>query len=294
LSIPQPGRPQSKHGNAASDSEPNPWSDFSDSNTDDSSADPHLPEGNFATQVREVTAIVDQLYRLSAVIQRSGTKYRHRSADKNLQEEEYIELKHHLEFLILYGHEKINTEAWKSENYQELSDRVKDVSNLTAVQCRLTKANIIRRNRIEYATKRGQVPRASDAPPPPAAREEGVSNERIIQFVTETKKHIKITDQQQTPAVPSQDDVHPTVTEHRPAPPRTVTATEIGSTFFGASRTFQKGRSTVTKISRIGAHQDYPKCPANDKSFPCPYCSQSLPAEYSKDKSRWRYMCWSW
>ncbi|KAH7311136.1 hypothetical protein BKA65DRAFT_356292, partial [Rhexocercosporidium sp. MPI-PUGE-AT-0058] len=268
--------------------EEHPWSDFSDDNTEISESEPAHPKGPYSTEVNDIAATIDQLCRISILIRRSGAKFRFRRADLSRKDEDYKDLKSHLQFLILLAQEEIKTEYWTSTDYENLSQRVLDVSQLTIVQNRLVKANIIRRHRICHATRHVALSGAEIPDPDPAAEQRQSEETHIDSQNEPSKTEDEKLDEQQPDGSPKPEIQQETeIADH---PPKPMTATDIGTTFLRGPGTVKRRGSTVTKISRVGVKQDYPKCPGRKEMFNCPYCSQTLPSAYAENALRWRYV----
>ena len=220
-----------------------------------------------------IKTILGQLVRISTAVRRSGTKYRYRKADASLKEEDFEDLKSHLTFIILMG--SIQPSA-------AMQFSISDPNRLTTVQKRLIHANIVRRNRIIFAT-RSMKPVAK-----PAAQQVQQPQQQLLKIAEipapKAKPTARLPPRLDELAVPPQA---PSIV----APSITRTATEIGSQFNWQAAEPKKTPSVVTRVTRIGAAQDYPSCPdpISDELLQCPYCADLLPVEYSKHQSRWRY-----
>lgn len=277
-SSPGPGtddiHPEPEYGASAADSGSSGGENDSNSTVTDGEV-----ENPFSEQMENVQTILNQLARISMAIRRSGSKYRHHKADSSLLEEEFDDFKNHLAVLILLA----SSDAQPHE--QHISETKFDAERLTAIQKRLIHANVIRRNRIQYATQRMRQIQESQSlvtaaiqPPPANAQAPRVTH----------------TDSELVELVPPKSVVSKihsvTVTHSVNAPSIAPTATEIGSEFNLRNVVSRKTPSTMTKITRTGAEQDYPRCPkpTKDGMLQCPYCADVLPAEYSENKARWK------
>ncbi|KAI8951383.1 hypothetical protein F4801DRAFT_578590 [Xylaria longipes] len=287
----------------------NPLSDFSDDSTDTSTKSSTVANGPLETEKNEISTALGQLYRVTLLIQRSGKKYRFRKADSQLTDhlgdEDFVELRKHLEFLILLRQNLIRTEFWKHEDYEKLSEDVSRTSDLTAVHQMLIKANIIRRNRIRHAT-RHLVKQQKNATPVPGPKSRlpahqgpqhvGTDpldvniNMELQAALEQSESEHPISVQQGNEAL---DQTRPQAYGHGEgtsrllAPSRAATLTEIGTMFMKGPRTLKAQGTTITRITRIGAKQDYPKCPKDRGMFTCLYCAQSLSPDYT-EISKWR------
>jgi hypothetical protein len=239
-------------------------------------------DGPFSEQMFNVKTILGQLTRISTAIRRSGAKYRYQKADATLKEELFKDFKTHLTFIILMGSIEANTE--EPANTTAMRVRITDPKRLTAVQERLIRANIVRRNRIKFATrfmKRVKKPVAQQPQQPPP---------RIIKLPDATDKS-----KSRLPQIPAEAIVDrpiiPPQTSSIIAPSITQTATEMGSQFNWQQVAEPKNSSpsVVTRVTRTGAAQDYPSCPKPipDGVLQCPYCADLLSDSYSQNASRW-------
>ncbi|KAI0459790.1 hypothetical protein F5B21DRAFT_454210 [Xylaria acuta] len=279
-------------------------SDFSDDSTDTSTKPSRAANGPLETEKNEISTALNQLYRVTLPIQRSGRKYRFRKADSQLADhlgdEDLVDLRKHLEFLILLRQNTIRTEFWKHEDYKKLSEDVSRTSDLTAAHQMSIKANIVRRNRIRHATRhlvRQQKNTVSVleltshllAQQGPQYVATG-----ILDVNTKSEQQSKSehpTSLQQGNEAPgrtrTQTYGHREGTSRLLAPSQAATSTEIGTIFMKGPRTAKAQGTTITRITRIGAKQDYPKCPKDRGMFTCPYCAQSLSPDYT-EISKWR------
>ncbi|KAF4470198.1 kinesin [Fusarium albosuccineum] len=292
----------SSHSSVSEDSgSDSPWSEFSngDSQPNDRQIITHSSASKGSDPRFYIRAYLGLLAKVSMAIRRSGTKLRYMKADDYLKtcsdNEEYTGLRKHLLFLILIS-------PYEQKLFEELQRRalekqipraveivvrswVADPTRATAIQRRLIEANILRRNRINYAkhvsknrfdpTKTYdflEATSASEAPERPqepvtkyAGSESGAEQQPLIQPVQPTSNQIESRE--------------------------SLTATKLDSDFvlpstIGLEPT-KKAVSVVTKMTQTAAHQDYPACPVSKGSFQCPYCVQVLTEDYT-NKSRWR------
>ncbi len=160
-----------------------------------------------------------------------------------------------------------------------------DSKPLTEAQNRLIRANIVRRNRIIFATrsmKPVETPAAQEYQQQPVMVNAvlAATAEPTTRFSQKPTKQIS-----DGPAVPPQAPSIKTSSIAR-------TATEMGSKF-NYQHAVEPKKSTpsvITRVTRIGADQDYPSCPEpiSDEFLQCPYCADLLSATYWKNQSRWR------
>lgn len=191
--------------------------------------------------------------------------------------------------------QKLDTKFGRQDNKELLLQKLvlivirayfHDSARLTTIQRRLINANVVRRNRLIYA---GGATKASfEAGEEYRTRPTAKS---VIQrdFLTEQS------DQSQTqPPAPAPAPLSPIAPTNSSegqskagksfiAQPATALESEFSIT--GVLSPPQATKSTATKtVGRL----DYPKCPAKDGNFPCPYCPIILTEEYTKEL-RWRY-----
>ncbi|KAH8897709.1 hypothetical protein GQ53DRAFT_884487 [Thozetella sp. PMI_491] len=260
-------------------------SDFSDfSSEEESDSGDAVSSDLLAEHLFNITTILDQLARLSTAIRRSGAKYRYQKADDSLKESKFEDLKTHLTVLIL--RESLQAEPGAVVEGEALRMAVTDPSRLTPVQKRLIHANIVRQNRILFATRNSQPLEAPETQP-------ATQLPRLTTRVEMPSVSVEV--QRSLPedtVAPLPDDISSLKQRSVRAPSITQTATEIGSQFNVEAAVVQKGTtpSVVTRVTRTGAVQDYPSCPEpiSSEYLRCPYCADLLPAAYSKNPSRWR------
>lgn len=214
-------------------------------------------------------------------------------------DEEFIQFKQHLEFIILLGQQDIPTGSWKSKDSEELFYHVTMSSELTPVHHALVKANMVRRNRIRHAAQHLEEERKANAATTklsgtnqkPDTGDDmtivaGTSGTNIIPHSHGGNSSIQRDHQPAAPTVI--DQAVPRVEPFVKAP---MTATEIDAMPFMSTKgaVNRKGKGTaITKITRISEQQDFPPCPAKLGTFLCPYCAQALSGDYTND-SQWRY-----
>jgi hypothetical protein len=268
--------------NALLDSENDAVSVFSGFSTTDSNTEslPSIGKNDslFSERVFNVQTILGHLARISTAIRRSGTKYRYRKADATLRKEEFEEFRMELVIAVLLS----NMEAGSRTAPTSLIARITDPNQLTPVQERLIQANIVRRNRIKFATrsktvKGPSVPQHKPNPP------------RIIEDLIVTAESTASPFQKRgfdTSVMPSQ-------ALSIKAPSLTQTATDVGS-HLEWQQVIEPKKSTpsvMTRITKTGDDQDYPSCPKpiHGDFLRCPYCADLLPKSYYKNISRWKY-----
>lgn len=227
--------------------------------------------------------ILNQLARLSTLLRRSGTKYRHKDADKLLDENRYLfsDLEAHLTFKILIYDFRNETNNASQGHVVENLDTLSGLNRLTTVQRRLIKDNVVRRNRIYVAEKK----RA----PKKRIKTETAQQARIHEAKSLSEpREIPQTAMAQQKFAPKTSGITNTswVTE------QTRTATQIGSelSFGPLGNWHEPTPSAVTEGTQVGFVLEYPSLPHfnHDDRLQCPYCGEDLPDDYSKNKSRWR------
>lgn len=226
-----------------------------------------------------IKTALDQLASISTSIRRSGTKYRHEKADQTLREEDFEDLKSFLTFLIIRQFQPDSKHKTVCERQAQVGT-LGGQHQLTLVQRRLIYHNIVRRNRILFArhniVREVAPPQLQHMPKPPPFQPRTIEATEGVTPTAQPTNPPELTYSVITPSV-----VH--------------TATEIGSDLDMREvkdLVKEKTPSVMTKVTKIGAAQDYPACPkwtmgANGK-VQCPYCADILTDEYSTNTSRWR------
>jgi hypothetical protein len=266
-------------GAAAADSLPNSENsvqfdlyDFSSEESESSSlVDIEKPDSRYLEQAFNIRAILDQLARISIALRRSGTRYRYQKADASYKDENYGQLKTHLAFIVATG----TMPHHEGQSGQGVMPRLPDLAQLTPIQDRLIHANAVRHNRIIFATEPIKRTDARDKP------EELIAQDALAPAVA-----LDLRSREAAPA-----HTREPVRRANVASPSVVrSATEIGSQFNIESAVAKETPSVVTKITRIGATQDYPRCPApiSGNRVQCPYCADLLPVDCYKNQSIWR------
>ncbi|KAH6869554.1 hypothetical protein B0T10DRAFT_281052 [Thelonectria olida] len=249
------------------------------SSSGDETLDPILSE-----QISYAKTILSQLQRISLAIRKSGNKYRFEKADAALDGNIFEEFRKHLTTIILIAFE--DTEAKELTAVQKMQ-RASDYDRLTPIQRRMVRANILRRNRIEFVTGSptrksrptsvvGRPEPAVDAGMPAAVEPATVDTDPAPSQPTPS---ITITPPRQTtPGESTRSVAHTTL----------VTATDVGSKLDIKHILTRPASSTVTKMTRIGSSQAFPGCPnpGSDGAVLCPYCNDVLPLEYSRSKHK--------
>lgn len=260
------------------------FSDFSSEGSESYSM-PSIGEsgGPLSESYFNIKTILEQLTRVATAIRRSGAKHRYRKADALLKEQDFEDFKKHLTFVVLMRTVHLNAEKSAAE-YSTISQGF-GLELLSVVQKRLIHANVVRRNRIILATRSMGPIETQDA--------EQIQQQGLLEMaklpLSEVKPAIRIA-LKPTQTV-SDELIAPLQAPSINAPSTIESATEIGSQFnLQAAVSNQKTPSVVTRITRIGATQDYPSCPTPILGgiLRCPYCADLLPVEYSSNSSRWR------
>ncbi|KAI1132922.1 hypothetical protein F5Y10DRAFT_291016 [Nemania abortiva] len=291
----------------------------------DSNASPERAKYN--EQRVYIETNLETLVRIHTAIKRSGQKFRNQSADDALKrtEEKYqvqkIDLGDHqalqgengeherfrryLTKIVLwngYKHNLVQTIICKidrlaeASNPQDKQDRefllqkkllivirayLDDPARLTTIQRRLINASVVRRNRLIYA---GSATKA----PLKAEKEHQVQTTPINKPVFSADRAQLVSAGSQrpqqpiTPAHPKQE-----IKASKSFVAQPATALESGFSITGALMPPRATKSAATKMSARVGQLDYPKCPAKDGQFSCPYCPIILTEEYTK-KGKWR------
>lgn len=280
---------------------------FSGFSTDggDTAPSPDIDDTNgvFSEHMFSVKAILGQLARISTAIRRSGAKYRYRKADSSLKVEDYKDFEDHLTLVVLKGNLVAN--AAEQGGAIAMLSRLTDSQLLTKVQKRLIDANIVRRNRIIFATRLMRAVVEKPVVEHPQNHKLPMTITEMPSETTEPEPEHELAPQL-SKKPPDSAFNRPTVQLQEPSIKAfsvTQTATEIGSQLnTQRAMEFKNSKSSIiTRITKIGGAQDYPGCPEPTSDFlQCPYCADLLPAAYSENQSRWRghvaqdicpYMC---
>ncbi|RDW63072.1 uncharacterized protein DSM5745_10183 [Aspergillus mulundensis] len=117
---------------------------------------PNMGKGDILVKehLLNIKRTLRQLAELSNNIRRSPAKYRYKKADAALKLEDFEDFEAYLKGVILMSSSEFNAQASTTATWQ--SRRIADSDKLTPVQHRLIYANIVRRNRIIYATRHTQ------------------------------------------------------------------------------------------------------------------------------------------
>lgn len=135
--------------------------DVSDEGIDMDSHPSESGDPRFGLQKFSLRLTITELARFSSMMRRSGTEFRFRRADSCLEESEYRDYQDELGRSILLGSLKTGEGAPIDIGRFQLAT---SFDQLTVVQRRLIRGNILRRNRIMHATKKML---SSKTPPPP-------------------------------------------------------------------------------------------------------------------------------
>ncbi|KPM38487.1 hypothetical protein AK830_g8089 [Neonectria ditissima] len=272
-----------------------PWSEFSD---EDDSPKPETASTNTSTPEASdprfyIKTNLGLLAKISIAIRRSGTRLRYVKADEylesHLDNDDYVQLRNHLLFLTLVGPYELV--LFRELQHQLLQKKISksveiiirlwiiDPARATPFQHRLVETNVKRRNRIMYSS--GE---ASFSIKP---QQENAAARRVLPVPEAlARPDVRAATDGLNMEKPSEGKTPPTVVLST----KSLTATELESRFvlpLISAYEPKKTLSVATKMTRTGAKQDYPLCPAGKGSFECPYCHQVLPKEYAV-KSRWR------
>ena len=269
-----------------------PESSLSDA-SDDNGADTSAPSQGVSTHhAYFIEMTMRRLMRFSILIRKSGDKFRHKRADDDLKKiqvhapDTYAEFQTHLETLILVGpYEHALLARLRSETARHHIPQSVNIviqawlrSRLGQVQKRLAQANIIRRHRIMCSRKGGGLatqPQPSLPQPAP----------------TPTMRRSSAQPRGDAPGSQAQrTDVAPSIPVVRVLDEGSAvqTATAIGSDLNMSMVRSVKASSAVTKLTRTGQYQDYPKPWVLEKSPLCPYCGIMLDPEYTRNQAKWQ------
>jgi len=252
------------------------------SSSGDETSDPVLSE-----QISYAKTILGQLQRISLAIRKSGNKYRFEKADAALNESRFEEFRKHLATVILMAFE--DKRAEKLTAVQKMH-RASDYDRLTPIQRRMVRANILRRNRIEFVTGSTRRRSTSVVGPEPAV---DAGKPTIVEPAVKPAVDTDPGPSQPTPSMST--TLQPQMRKESAqsvAHTTAITATDVGSKLDIQHILTRRVSSTATKMTRIGSSQAYPRCPnvGSDGSLICPYCDDVLPSDYlgSKRKDSWK------
>lgn len=237
------------------------------------------------------------LLRFSILIRKAGDKLRYKRADDDLRRvqthapETYAEFRTHLENLILIGPSehslltRLGSAAARDDIPQSVSIVLRAWVNnrLGPIQERLIQANIIRRHRIMCSRKDGRQATSRSAQPKPDSRLAAAPTSRPSssapppEATLHTAQPIR---QEFTRPVPI-----PRIIEEASS---TQNTTVIGSELSTAAMRSGRASSAVSKPTRTGRHQDYPRASVLDRSPQCPYCGILLDLGYAKNEKKWQ------
>lgn len=225
---------------------------------------------------------LDRLASISLIIRKAGSKYRFERADRALKEDDFTDFSIHLTQVILRAFPVPDAAQLKP---QQLIDRLSDNGRLTAVQKQLIRANILRKNRIEYVNRhRGEKlstvkdakqvadshggDKSSSIPPSSLS---GHTVSRLSRPLEKRAPESNASFKAATTAPSAMDSAAPT-------------ATDMDSHFDAHAR------STASNLTRVGATLDYPRCPniGQNHQLICPYCLDILPSSYLKSEQAWK------
>ncbi|KAF7532041.1 hypothetical protein G7054_g8324 [Neopestalotiopsis clavispora] len=268
---------ESSSGDLGSSSENNAYAENSET---ESSA--------LAEQARYILTIIEQLLRSSLVIREAGNKYRFQEADADFDGEAYDGFRKHLTAVILMAFpdpDAANLTAF------DKAKRSVDHERLNTVQARLVHANLLRRNRILWNTRKSSLaPRivTNLRPTEPLV----VKKESNLVIESDSTASTHFSTHSETPSVigsvsrPTSQAMKTTTKSLASA----RTATDVDSQLTGKHIFARRPSSTTTQMTRIGAKQTYPQSPkaASDGSLRCPYCNKVLPSDF-QNRTRWRF-----
>ena len=255
-------------------------------------------QGASAHNAYFIEACLRRLMRLSTLIRKSGDKFRHKRADDDLKRIQkhapaiYSEFQAHLETLILIGPYELSllTRLTFVVARNGIPQSVNIVvrawicSRLGPVQKRLVQANIIRRHRIMCSRKGGRQVSSVSSQPKPAPRQAAIT-------ATASSAHPR---EHPRPTETAADrlELAPSVPAIKLTGESSViqTATAIDAdlkTPTSAVRSI-RASSVVSRLTRTGQNQDYPKSTVLERSPLCPYCGVVLDLEYARNQKKWQ------
>ncbi|KAK0704347.1 hypothetical protein B0H67DRAFT_348140 [Lasiosphaeris hirsuta] len=260
---------------------------------DDSDAEQHAPPPiRYFAQKNSIKASLHHLIHVSVLIRKSGDKFRHARADKDLERVEresprtYAAFRTHLETVILFGPSEYCLLSFldSAAGGDAIPTGVRVIlrswlyGRLGPIQQRLIEANVIRRHRMMLSRKEGR--------PDTSRSTEHQSLHRLAVLPRNTTV--------QRPAGVETHDLPPPVAGTQPPsvlPARPMegssaiqTATAIGPALDLRPERSARASSTMSKLTRTGEKQDYPKRSVLQDSPVCPYCGVLLEKERSSEE----------
>ncbi|KAI9687323.1 MAG: hypothetical protein M1822_002366 [Bathelium mastoideum] len=245
--------------------------------------------------------ILHGLTRISHTIRSAGTKYRFVAADSTFVEDKLQDLKRLLTIVIMRGQGCLGLDRDVYERSGGFGDSTDSSTTnticslalepgwITKTQMRLIRANLVRRNRILYATRSTSVTSKRTTPGQPRRRQPQPAQE-----VEKAELNMRPTHQQ---LVMSNPDTTPplktlevSASSAAPTLSLTQTATNVGSQYDEKFALQSPYTSVATQGTRTGLSHEYPRCPKPtvNRLIQCPYCADILVGDYASNKSRWR------
>jgi hypothetical protein len=255
------------------------------------------PGNSTAHHVYFIEMSLGSLLRLSILIRKAGDKLRYKRADDDLRRiqthvpETYAGFKAHLETLILIGPSehslltRLNSAGARNEIPHSVNIVIRSWINnrLGPIQRRLVEANIIRRHRIMCSRKDSRQAPSPSAQTNPPSRPTAATARPSMSSAPPPEEGIRsaeTTRPESSPAVPIPRIIEEAATVQ--------TATAVGSDLNTAAMRSGRASSVVSKLTRTGQNQDYPRPSVLDKSPLCPYCGFVLDLEYAKNEKKWQ------
>lgn len=234
----------------------------------------------FSEEAFYIKTMLGHLARITTAIRRSGAAMRYQKADLSLMKRDYSELEDHLSFVIRLAN--ANNAAAHLDLSKTGEGNTTASVRLTAVQQRLISVNITRRNRIIFATRNMRFKE------PTGAQYQGREISALPQV---PRAQVELSHGSISKTAVSVSNPHRSTNSAKEMSV-SKTATEMGSNFRLPETTAlgQETHSIVTRVTDIGATQDYPSFPSHQNMnwVQCPYCAEMLPANYANKPSRWR------
>lgn len=260
----------------------------------------HLKQGpgdSTAHRTYFIEMSLGSLLRLSVFIRKAGDKLRYKRADDDLRRiqthapETYAEFKAHLETLVLVGPSehslltRLDSAATRNEIPQSVNIVIRSWINnrLGPIQRRLIEANIIRRHRIMCSRRDSRQAVSTSAQVKPPSRPAAAITRPSTPSAPYPGEAIRTAET--TQAGLSHPVSIPRIVEEAAT---IQTATAAGSDLNTTAVRSGRASSVVSKLTRTGQNQDYPRTSILDKSPLCPYCGFVLNLEYAKNEKKWQ------
>ncbi|KAK3339887.1 hypothetical protein B0T25DRAFT_512128 [Lasiosphaeria hispida] len=261
----------------------------------ESDTEQHAPPPiRYVAQKNSIKATLHHLIHVSVLIRKSGDRFRHARADQDLKRVErespntYAAFKTHLETVILFGPSEYCLLSLLNSAVRRdaIPTGVRAIlrswlhNRLGPIQQRLVEANVIRRHRMMLSRKEGRP----DTTLP--AGSQSLHRQAVLpRATTAIQRPVETHDF----SPPVAEMPPPSVLPVRPMAGASAiqTATAIGPALDLRTARSARASSTMSRLTRTGENQDYPKRSVLQESPVCPYCGVLLDKERSREE-KWQ------